>query len=119
MDQPHIHIACVSNVFSRQMKFLKAGDTELGHTHQFDHITLLARGSLRVTIDGQSSEFQEGAQIFIQKDLVHELVALEDNTVAYCIHAMRWGDGLNDIIDPACVPLGSTVKGLAKAVVTL
>lgn len=118
MDQPQIEISSIANIFSRQMHFLKAGDTELGHTHQFDHMTLLASGSIRVTIEGQTSEFKAPKMIYIHKDKVHELVALEDNTVAYCIHALRYGDGLNDIIDPECIPLGSTAIDLCKEVIT-
>jgi hypothetical protein len=34
---------------------------------------------------------------------VHELVALEDNTVAQCIHGIR-EKGCEDIVDPASLP---------------
>jgi hypothetical protein len=44
---------------------------------------------------------------------VHELVALEDNTVAYCIHALRDGNGVDDIVSPDMVPSGVT-KSLVK-----
>jgi hypothetical protein len=118
MEQPQIEISSIANIFSRQMHFLKAGDTELGHTHQFDHMTLLASGSLRVTIEGQTSEFKAPKMIFIHKDKVHELVALEDNTVAYCIHALRWGSGLNDIIDPACIPAGANPEDFSRSLIT-
>lgn len=105
MSQPLINIGCVANLFSRQMHFVKAGDTELGHKHQFDHLTLLAAGSLRVTVDGNVSEFKAPHMIYIHKDKNHELVALEDDTVAYCIHALRDNNN-EDIIDPAMIPAG-------------
>jgi hypothetical protein len=44
--------------------------------------------------------------IFIKAEYRHELVALEDNTVAFCIHALRKGNGVDDIIDPASIPAG-------------
>ena len=44
--------------------------------------------------------------IYIHKDYIHELTALEDNTVAYCIHALRNGDGVDDIIDEDMIPKG-------------
>lgn len=89
------------------MHFKKAGDIEHGHTHQFDHLTLLASGSLRVTVDGVVSDFKAPHMIFIKKDKNHELVALEDETVAYCIHALHNKD-THDILDPSMVPEGVT-----------
>jgi quercetin dioxygenase-like cupin family protein len=107
-DTPHVQIGCVANLFSRQMHFKKAGDLEHGHTHPFDHLTLLASGSLRVTVNGKTTDFKAPHMIFIKAEHNHELVALEDNTVAYCIHALRKGNGVDDIIDPAFVPAGVT-----------
>jgi quercetin dioxygenase-like cupin family protein len=43
--------------------------------------------------------------IYIKAGKVHELVALEDETVAYCIHALRDKDN-NEILDPSMVPAG-------------
>lgn len=88
------------------MVFKSTGDTEFGHTHQFDHLTLLATGSLKVMVDGVVTEFKAPHMIYIRKDKHHELVALEDGTVAYCIHALRDGDGVGDIMDPSMIPLG-------------
>ena len=105
MSQPIIHIGCVANLFSRMMHFEKAGDIEVGHTHQFDHLTLLAKGKLKVTVEGKTSEFTAPHMIYIHKDKVHELEALTDNTVAYCIHALRDKNN-NDILDPSMIPDG-------------
>lgn len=102
--QPEIKLGLVANLFSRMMHFKKAGDIEHGHTHQFDHLTLLATGSLRVTVDGESTDFKAPMMIFIHKDKHHELVALEDNTVAYCIHALRENNETNTILDPDSIP---------------
>lgn len=82
---------------------------EHGHTHQFDHLTLLAVGRLQVTVDGKVSEFAAPHMIYIKKDKMHELVSLEPNTVAYCIHALRLGEAVDDIIDPSMVPEGVVV----------
>lgn len=115
MTTPVVKIGCVANLFSRQMHFEKAGDTEIGHTHQFDHLTLLANGRLKVTVDGSSSEFKAPHMIYIHKDKVHELVALEDNTVAYCIHALR-GVNDGDILDPSMIPDGVSAIDIAQPV---
>jgi quercetin dioxygenase-like cupin family protein len=112
MSTPNVSIGCVANLFSRMMHFVKAGDIEHGHTHQFDHLTLLAKGKLKVTVDGVSSEFTAPHMIYIHKDKVHELEALTDETVAYCIHALRDKDN-NEILDPTMIPEG--VKPLSLA----
>lgn len=116
MNEPAINIGCVANLFSRQMHFRKAGDIEHGHTHPFDHLTLLAAGALRVTVNGKTTDFKAPHMIYIKAEYRHELVALEDNTVAYCIHALRNGNGVDDIIDPASIPAGVDPLSVAKSV---
>lgn len=115
MSQPIVHIGCVANLFSRMMRFEKAGDTEIGHTHQFDHLTLLAKGKLKVTVEGQVTEFTAPHMIYIHKDKVHELEALADETVAYCIHALRDKDS-GDILDPSMIPAGGSPLSMAQPV---
>lgn len=115
MTSPFVHIGCVANLYSRMMHFVKAGDTEIGHTHQFDHLTLLAKGKLKVTVEGQTTEFTAPHMIYIHKDKIHELVALVDDTVAYCIHALRDKEN-NEILDPSMIPAGIDPRSLASSV---
>lgn len=105
MSQPTVHIGCVANLFSRMMHFKKLGDIEIGHTHQFDHLTLLAKGRLKVTVDGVVTNFTAPHMIYIHKDKIHELEALADDTVAYCIHALRNKDN-TCILDESMIPAG-------------
>lgn len=114
MSSPDISIGCVANLYSRMMHFKRAGDFEVGHTHQFDHLTLLAKGQLRVTVDGIETVFTAPHMIYIHKDKVHEMVALVDDTVAYCIHALRDGGAVDDIIDPSMIPTGVDPFTIAK-----
>lgn len=94
-ERPEVKILAVSNVYCRMMNFKNAGDQELGHYHEYDHGTLLAKGRLLVQkIDEQgnitsSKEFKAPTFIFIAKDTKHILTALEDETIASCIHALR------------------------------
>lgn len=106
MSLPKITIGCVANLWSRMMHFEKIGDKELGHMHQFDHLTLLAKGKLQVTVEKYTTVFEAPHMIYIHKDKQHELMALEDNTIAYCIHALRDGNGVDDIVDPTMIPEG-------------
>jgi len=115
---PEIKIGCVANLYSRMMHFKNAGDIEIGHTHQFDHLTLLAKGKLKVTVEGVSSEFTAPHMIYIHKDKVHELEALTNETVAYCIHALRDKD-TGDILDPSMIPSGVSPMAYAAPVVTV
>ena len=118
MNAPDVKIACVANLFSRMMRFGKTGDTEVGHTHSFDHLTLLAKGKLRVTVEGNVTEFTAPHMIYIRKDKVHELVALTDETVAYCIHALRDNDA-GDILDPSMIPEGVHPMSLSVPIVSI
>lgn len=114
---PAISIGCVANLFSRMMHFKNAGDIELGHTHQFDHLTLLAKGGLKVTVDGVATEFTAPHMVYIRADKNHELIALENDTVAYCIHALRDKDN-SDILDPSMIPAGVSPLSIAAPVCT-
>ena len=116
MNNADIKIGCVANLFSRMMHFKKAGDFEQGHAHEFDHLTLLATGSLKVIANDEETIFKSPNMIYIHKDVHHELIALEDNTVAYCIHALRDGNGIDDILDPSMIPEGVNPLTIAKSV---
>jgi quercetin dioxygenase-like cupin family protein len=117
MANPEINLGCVANLYSRQMHFVSAGDIEIGHKHTFDHLTLLAVGSLKVTVEGKETVFKAPHMIYIHKDKVHELVALEDNTVAFCIHPLRDGNGVDDILDPAMIPAGVSGVSIAQPLI--
>lgn len=101
------------------MHFVNSGDMEQGHSHCFDHVTLLASGKLRLTALGQSSDFTAPHHIFIRAGVEHELMALEDNTTVHCIHAIRDGERIEDIIDPASVPVSSVLPPPAAYPMTL
>lgn len=114
MNPPKISLGCVANLYSRQMYFEHAGDVEVGHTHPFDHLSLLAYGSVNCVVDGQESAFSAPCMIYIKKDKIHEFTALIDGTVVYCIHALRFGDKVEDIIDPDTIPKGVDPLSFAK-----
>jgi quercetin dioxygenase-like cupin family protein len=102
---PDVKMTCVKNLWVRQMHFKNIGDANEKHVHNYDHITLLAYGSVRVHIDGHQTDFKAPQMIYVQKGKSHHIEALEPNTVACCIHALRDKDS-EEIIDPDQVPLG-------------
>lgn len=117
MSYPETKMACVSNLWLRQMRFVNAGDRNEGHVHNFDHITLLAKGSVTVDVEGAMTKFVAPHMIYIAKGKRHFLIADEDDTVAYCVHALRTGEREEDIIDPAMIPAGvddPLIAGIVK-----
>jgi len=92
----------VGNIWVRQNYLEKAGDKVGGHIHYFDHVSLLAKGSVEVRIDGQEPHtFHAPTFIVIRKQHRHEITALEDDTSWYCVFAVRDIDGnLSDIVNP-------------------
>jgi len=107
MAYPQIAVSCVASVYVRHMLFEKAGDIETGHSHQFDHQTLVAKGSIKVKANNKETVFHSPHCVFIKSGVEHELIALEDNTVVYCIHALRDGNDVCDIIPQNSLPLGA------------
>lgn len=89
MAYPEISLSCVASVYVRQIHFVSAGDVETGHEHCFDHQTLVAKGSVQIEVDGAKTVYNAPHIIFIKKNTVHELTAMEDDTVCYCIHALQ------------------------------
>lgn len=93
------------NLFLRPMDFPEVGSVVSGHTHKFDHVTWLSRGSVvcraqecdPVTKEpiGPAVEraYQAPAAILIARNFKHEFVALEPGTRADCIFALRDFDG--------------------------
>lgn len=90
----------VDNVFVKMHRFTNAGDTHQGHAHSFDHITLLASGKVLMKHDNGEQEFTAPHLIVTPKDITHQFTALEPNTVFCCIHAIRDGEGVDDIASP-------------------
>lgn len=122
LQQPTVQLACVANLWCKQMHFAKLGDFKAGHKHLFDHLTLLARGAVAVNVEGVVTEFQAPSMIYIAAGKEHTITAREDDTIAYCIHALRDGDAVGDILDPSMIPAGVTnplAEGLAKPLVEI
>jgi quercetin dioxygenase-like cupin family protein len=90
----------VDNVFVKMMVCVEVGDIIHGHAHAFDHITLLATGSVVMSARGNKVEYKAPKLIVTPKGVVHQFTALEANTTLCCIHAIRDGDEMEDIAPP-------------------
>lgn len=100
MSNPRTDLKLVDNVFVKLHHFLDVGDTHQGHAHVFDHITLLASGRVLMKHDNGEQEFTAPHLIVTPKNIKHQFTALEPNTVFCCIHAIRDGDGVDDVASP-------------------
>lgn len=96
----------VGNVWVRQNYMQKAGDVVGGHMHYHDHVSLLVRGSVSVQIgDSEPKTFTAPTFIVVRKEHKHKITAMEDDTIWYCVFAMRDINGdVADIVDPANLP---------------
>jgi quercetin dioxygenase-like cupin family protein len=56
------------------------------HKHKFDHLSVLAKGSIELIVDGQASVIHAPACITISAGKHHGVKSLTDG-VWYCIHA--------------------------------
>jgi len=104
-----IELGYFGNIWVKQNLLLKGGDNGGGHAHKFDHVTLLCQGKVKVEIEGhEAKEFTAPTFIIIKKEHQHRITALEDNTIYYCVFALRDVDGevVDDIYgaehDPTC-----------------
>jgi quercetin dioxygenase-like cupin family protein len=101
------------NIWVRQNVLQKAGDRHGGHKHEFDHVSLLTKGKVRVEVEGyQPKEFTAPTFIIIKKEHAHDFVALEDDVNWYCVFALRDLDGqVVEVFDEAKHnPLSATAK---------
>jgi quercetin dioxygenase-like cupin family protein len=88
-NPPATAFEIVDNVFVKFHHFLHKGDTHIGHSHTFDHITILSSGSVKMFYDTGEAEYEAPCLIVTPKNVKHQFTALEANTVFCCVHAIR------------------------------
>jgi len=111
-----IKISVVSNMWIKQMDFEHSGDIMEGHKHKFDHQTLLAVGVFEVCVDGVCGEYADTI-LFIEKGKEHSIKCVSDFGRGYCLHPLRDGEKVEDIIDPADMPMfGGSLKNATSLV---
>ena len=109
-------ISVVSNMWVKQMTFEHSGDIMEGHKHTFDHQTLLSVGIFKVCVEGVCSEYADTI-LFIEKGKEHSIECVSESGLAYCLHPLRDGEKVEDIVDPADMPLfGGSLKNTTALV---
>ena len=94
----------IGNIYARTQGFMEKDHLTEGHTHNFDHATMVVAGSFLVTRhnpDGsvEKAEVHAGMPpMLIKAECKHSLLALEDNSKYYCVYAHRLPQGDNESI---------------------
>lgn len=72
-------------LYAKQMSIPK-GAIACQHKHEYDHLSILAQGKVRVLFDNDAfEEFTAPSCINIKQGVNHTIMALEDSTW-FCIH---------------------------------
>jgi quercetin dioxygenase-like cupin family protein len=92
---------------------IPAGQVLVQHKHKFDHLSILASGSIELMVDGEKRIVHAPACLTIEADKHHGVKSLTD-VVWYCIHATDCTD--TDEIDEVLIAPGNAdqVQELAQ-----
>jgi quercetin dioxygenase-like cupin family protein len=71
---------------------LPAGHYAESHSHTYDHLSILASGTVTVELDGEGTEYEGPTCITIRSGQKHKITAHSDS-VWFCVHA-------TDVTDP-------------------
>ena len=83
-------------LYAKQM-IIPKGYQAMQHTHNYSHLSVLAKGHVIVQTDQWTKEFKAPACIEIKAGIHHKIMCLEDATW-FCIHATDETD-LDEIDD--------------------
>lgn len=106
MDMDFKQLGYFGNVWIVQNHFKTAGTVLAEHEHRFDHISLLAKGKVKVEVEGYpAKEFTGPTFIVIRKDKAHRITSIEDDTVIFCLFGVPESEAgsehvYGDIHDP-------------------
>ena len=100
------------NYFIRPNPVLNAGQEREGHYHYVDHVNMLVRGAYRVFSESKDGVKEcwdvrvedDGFPLFIEikAECRHKFVALEDNTLSFCMFSKDAAEekyGEHDVVD--------------------
>lgn len=96
-DEARSQIQIVDNVFVKMHFMEYCGQKIYGHEHTFDHITLLAVGSVLMKANGKEVRYNAPHLIVTPKGVKHEFECLTSKATLCCIHAIRDGDDIDDV----------------------
>lgn len=75
-------------LYCKEMTLKNKGNIVVQHKHKFDHLSILQKGSAKVTNGKETEYLYAPASIVIKAHEHHSVEALEDDTVWDCIHSV-------------------------------
>jgi quercetin dioxygenase-like cupin family protein len=96
-------LAIIGPLGVRRFHLEKVCETNEGHKHNYDHVTLVIRGRIKVqyryekdgqVVEGETKEFGPGEHLVVKAEVFHTIKALEPDTVYNCVFSHRDFDGL-------------------------
>lgn len=90
------------NIYIRPNPLPKVGDGVDGHTHNFDHTTIVFKGAVHVkaTLPNGTvieQDFHAPAHFLVKADVKHEIRALVDDSEFWCVYSHRTPQG--DVVE--------------------
>jgi hypothetical protein len=90
-----VEIKLTDDLFIKTASVAKQGTLIPTHAHAYDHVTLLAVGSMAVYADDEwLGDYHGPVGILIRAHVKHALVTLTDGVVFACIHALHGTEGV-------------------------
>ena len=99
LEFPQHYIA--GGVYVKELWMRHLGEKVQGHAHTYDHLSLLARGQVMVTVDGVTTVYTAPTAVTIKAGLEHEIAALTSDCLWYCVHAVPEGLRTEEELDAA------------------
>lgn len=81
------HYTC-GGVYVKEIFMEHVGSRVLSHKHKYDHLSVLAAGSVAVTVDGVQRVYHGRTALVIQAGKEHTIEALVVPVIWYCIHSV-------------------------------
>lgn len=75
-------------VYAKELVLRQAGTLVVSHAHKYDHLSLLVRGQVQVTVDGVSRVYSAPCGVEVKAGAQHEIIAMVDDCLWYCLHAV-------------------------------
>ena len=75
-----------SGVYVKQFHLRTVDEEVETHVHTYDHLSLLASGTVRVTVDGVATVYTAPTAVTIHAGKVHHIAPLTPDCLWYCVH---------------------------------
>lgn len=90
-----VDIVLTDDIYIKQTSVPEANTELTQHVHTYDHISMIAAGSVKVEVDGvELGTYAAPKGLVIKAGKQHKFITLLPNTVIYCIHNIKTAEGV-------------------------